>query len=321
MSARSQGAVPQLTDGHDLSGKCLDGVNFVDRVITKTRFDGASLRRAILTRAEFRDCSFVGATLDAAILQRTVFENCDFSHATMTNANVQDAVFRATSVLGYNKKEATIKQAHTSFDGAVLDGSNFNRARLVAARLHNVKATNVDFSHCDLRNSSFDGTSLQDVNFAGARLHDANFAKCPDARSQLPAYAQMIATFVQPISAAKLQAVLSAHQRWLETEGREGERLSLQGYDLSGQNLDGYDFSGTDFRGARLDRASMKRVKLVAADLRNASMSHTNFTGSDLRGALLSDAALKRAVLLEALYDEEALAQPLSASSEPDQSA
>lgn len=307
MSVRSMNAASPMTDGHDLSGKCLDGVNLADRVITRTNFDGASLRRAIMTRAEFRDCSFVGASLDAAILQRTVLENCDFSHATMTNANVQEAVFRATSVLGYNKKEATIKQAQTSFDGAVLDGSNFNRARLVAAKLHNVKATNVDFSHCDLRNASFDGTSLDEVNFSGARLHDANFAKCPDARNLLPAYAQMIATFVQPISAAKLQSVLSSHQRWLESEGKEGERLNLQGYDLSGQNLDCYDFSGTDFRGARLDRTSMKRVKLVVADLRNASMINTNFTGSDLRGALLSEAALKRATLLDSLYDEEAL--------------
>jgi len=56
----------------------------------------------------------------------------------------------------------------------------------------------------------------------------------------------------------------------------------------------------------------MKRVKLVAADPRNASMINTNFSGSDLRGAFLSDLALKRAILLEALFDEEALVEPVA---------
>jgi uncharacterized protein YjbI with pentapeptide repeats len=147
---------------------------------------------------------------------------------------------------------------------------------------------------------------FSDVNFSGANLQDANFAKCPDARNHLPAYAQMIATFVQPISAAKLESVLKAHELWLETEGVKGERLNLQGFDLSGQKLDGYDFSGTDFRGARLDKASLKKVKLVAADLRDASMIGTNFTGSDLRGALLSTNALRKAVLSHTLVDETA---------------
>jgi uncharacterized protein YjbI with pentapeptide repeats len=293
-------------DNLDFSGRTLDGANFADRLVQHACFDRASMRKVNLTRAEFRDCTFIGTCLDGAIMERTVFENCDFANATMTNANVQEAVFRATAVLGYNNKKSSFRQAKNNFSGAVLDGSNFNRARLVAATIHNVRASNVDFSNCDLRNSSFDGTSFNDVNFSGAKLQDANFAKCPDARNHLPAYAQMIATFVQPISAAKLDAVLKSHQRWLDTEGVEGERLNLQGFDLSGQKLDGYDFSGTDFRGARLDKASLKKVKLVAADMRDASMLGTNFSGSDLRGAMLSPNALRKAVLSHTLIDESA---------------
>ena len=293
-------------DNLDFTGKMLDGANFADRRVKHACFNRASLRGANFTRAEFQDCTFIEACLDGAMMERTIFENCDFANAEMTNANLQEAVFRATTVLGYSNKQSTLRHARTNFSGAVLDGSNFKRARLVAATIHNVRANGVDCTNCDLRNSTFDGAMFSDVNFSGANLQDANFAKCPDARNHLPAYAQMIATFVQPISAAKLESVLKAHELWLETEGVKGERLNLQGFDLSGQKLDGYDFSGTDFRGARLDKASLKKVKLVAADLRDASMIGTNFTNSDLRGAMLSPNALRKAVLAHTLVDDTA---------------
>jgi uncharacterized protein YjbI with pentapeptide repeats len=295
-------------DSGDLSGKCLDGVNLTDRLIEHTKFDRASLKNAILSRAEFRDCSFVGAQFDHAVMERATFENCDFSNAFVTNANVQKAVFRATSILGYEKKQAVIRHTKSSFNGATLDGSKFNGARLVAALLHNVKARGVDFSNCDLRNSSFDGSSLDEVQFGGARLNDANFSKCPDARSYLSEYAQIVAKFVIPISKSKLEDFLASHQKWLDTNGAQGDRLNLQGYDLTGQSLNGFDFSGTDFRGARLDRASLKNVKLVAADLRDASLIGTNFTSADLRGALLSENALRRAVLKDTHLEEPASA-------------
>lgn len=313
MAARRKPPRLRIKPGQDFSGIKLDGINLTDHVLSRVRFDNASLRRANLTRAEFRDCSFIGAKLDGAIMRRTVFENCDFTNATMIAANVEEAVFRATTILGYGKSTTVITPATNSFEGAVLDGSNFNRARLVAAKLHNVRAAEVDFSHCDLRNSSFDDTTLERVNFFGARLIDANFAKCPDARDQLPEYAKMMVKLVEPISTSRLDEVLVAHQRWLDTSGQEGERLNMRGMDLAGRKLDGYDFSGTDFRGARLDRASMKKVRLVAADLRMATMVNTNFEGADLRGAFLSPGALKRALLTDANFDPAALEDPETA--------
>jgi uncharacterized protein YjbI with pentapeptide repeats len=300
----------KVETGLDFTGRCLNKINLSERLILNSTFDGASLRRANLSGAEFRECSFVGADLDTAILRRTVFENCDFTRAAVTNANLQDATFRSTTILSYEPGQPKLRPSNNRFDGAVLDGSSFRRARLVAMKLHEVKARNVDFSNCDLRGASFDGASLKDVNFFGAQLLDADFSKCPEAHSSLPDYAKLVVKLVQPISTARLEEVLAAHLRWLASNGQEGQRLNMRGMDLAGRNLDGYDFSGTDFRGARLDRASMKDVKLVAADLRLASLINTNFTGSDLRGAFLSKGALKRAVLVDASYDAVPLATP-----------
>lgn len=296
--------------GLDYSGRCLDGANLTDRLILSTTFDGASLRRANLTGTEFRECSFIGANLDAGILKRTVFENCDFTRASLTNANLQQSTFRSTTILDYGDGAHRLRPSINKFDGAVLNGSSFRRARLVAAKLHNVTGTKVDFTNCDMRNTSFDGATLKNVNFFGAQLLDADFSKCPEAVASLPEYAKMLVKLVETISTARLDQVLAAHLRWLETNGEQGTRLNMKGMDLGGRNLDGYDFSGTDFRGARLDRTSMKNVKLVAADLRMASMINANFTGSDLRGAYLSKGALRRAILVDASYDPAALAPP-----------
>ena len=241
--------------------------------------------------------------LDCAKMHRTTFENCDFSRATVTNANFREAVFRATTILGYGRESTFVRQAKTNFDGATLDGSSFAGARMVAACLHNVRATHVDFTNCDLRNASFDGSKLKGVSFGGANLLEANFAKCPDARSYLPDYALLIAKLIQPISPNKLESYLKSHQQWLDTDGAEGTRLNLQGYDLSGQKFENLDFSGTDFRGARLDKALFIKVMLVSADLRDASMLGTSFRNSDIRGALLTDNALRRATLQDTLSD------------------
>ncbi len=298
----------RVESGLDFSGRTLNRIDLSERIILDTTFAGASLRGANLTGAEFRECSFMETDFDAAILKGTVFENCDFSRASMTNADLQGATFRSTTVLSYEPAAKMLRPSSNTFDGAILNGSSFRRARLVASKLHNVTANNVDFSNCDLRGSSFDGATLNDVNFFGAQLIDADFSKCPEAHNSLPEYAKLVVKLVQPISTARLEEVLAAHLRWLATDGHEGLRLNMRGMDLAGRNLDGYDFSGTDFRGARLDKASMKNVKLVAADLRLASMNRTNFTSSDLRGAFLSKGALKRAILSNANYDAAALA-------------
>lgn len=310
MPARNQSNQKELAPGLNFTGRCLNGINLSERLLVRTSFKGASMRRANLSGAEFRECSFEGTDLDTAILQRSVFENCDFTGASLTNADLQDSTFRATTLLGYGNGDNAVRSSFNRFDGAVLNGSSFRRARMAATKLHNVTAKNVDFSNCDLRNASFDGASLSEINFFGTQLMDADFSKCPEAHSSLPDYAKLVVKLVQPISTSKLEEVLSAHLRWLDTDGVEGERLSMRGMDLTGRKLDGYDFSGTDFRGARLDRASMKAVKLVSADLRLASMIATNFTGSDLRGAFVSPGSLKRAILTDANCDDEALAVP-----------
>jgi uncharacterized protein YjbI with pentapeptide repeats len=161
--------------GLDYSGRCLDGANLTDRLILSTTFDGASLRRANLTGTEFRECSFIGANLDAGILKRTVFENCDFTRASLTNANLQQSTFRSTTILDYGDGAHRLRPSINKFDGAVLNGSSFRRARLVAAKLHNVTGTKVDFTNCEKREFLWRATSRR-------RLLEMSRGRCKPSR-------------------------------------------------------------------------------------------------------------------------------------------
>ncbi|WP_250657725.1 pentapeptide repeat-containing protein [Alkalimarinus coralli] len=80
----------------------------------------------------------------------------------------------------------------------------------------------------------------------------------------------------------ELEMILSRHQRWLESEERDGSRADLSGASLDGANLVGKTLSGVDFSGA----------SLVGADLSGARLVHAKFTGADLAGVNLSKADL-----------------------------
>jgi uncharacterized protein YjbI with pentapeptide repeats len=100
---------------------------------------------------------------------------------------------------------------------------------------------------------------------------------------------------LRTVSADELAGVLQAHQRWLETGGREGERAdlahaSLRSADLRDANLQGARLARADFScailvGARLDRADLSSAVLIEADLSRASFNRARLQGADLTNA------------------------------------
>lgn len=110
----------------------------------------------------------------------------------------------------------------------------------------------------------------------------------------------------------KLNEILQAHKKWLDSNGEEGARADLRGAnlrdaDLRDANLRYANLRGADLRGADLCRANLRGTDLCHADLRyadlhgtdlrranlrNADMRDTDLRGADLRGADLRDADL-----------------------------
>ena len=91
-----------------------------------------------------------------------------------------------------------------------------------------------------------------------------------------------------------LKEVLEAHQKWVESDGREGRRASLrnavlQEADLHDANLQQADLEGARLSVADLMGANLRCANLKHADLWMADMKNANLQGAELQGANLTE--------------------------------
>ena len=115
------------------------------------------------------------------------------------------------------------------------------------------------------------------------------------------------------MSKQEIEKILSAHQKWLKTGGKEGKRADFSGADLRGTNLRhadlrNADLSGTnlheaDLRGANLYKANLSGANLWQADLSGAELCKADLRNADLRGTDLRGADLREVDLRGADLD------------------
>ncbi len=81
-------------------------------------------------------------------------------------------------------------------------------------------------------------------------------------------------------SPKKLAKILEAHRKWVESEGKEGERA-----DLNDANLQKANLYGANLQGAYLDGANLQKAILRGANLQKAFLGGANLQGATLVGA------------------------------------
>ena len=293
--------------GTDLSGAILinadlRGASFRNATLVKADLSGANLAGAQFDGADLRDVSLKGAIgvplTDKALIESgtdtSTFdgEPVNFTRARMHRANITDAqlakaVFSKADLSGANLSRTSLPRARMG--GAVLRNANADRADLSGADMSNVFAAGANFSGANLS-----GANLENANMIGTRTRDANLdgARTVGAKFAPPA----------DIVAAELQRALVEHDRWVRSEGRSGNRASLDGVDLSESDLRGLNLSGADLRGAQLQRVLLNDALMILADLAGANLTgaslvRCNLSGANMVGTLLADADLTDAVL------------------------
>ncbi len=107
---------------------------------------------------------------------------------------------------------------------------------------------------------------------------------------------------LREVSPKKLAKILEAHRKWVESEGKEGERAylfeaNLQGAALFAANLQGAALFAANLQEAYLDEANLQGAKLRGANLQGAALVEANLQGAKLRGANLQGAKLRGANL------------------------
>jgi len=101
-------------------------------------------------------------------------------------------------------------------------------------------------------------------------------------------------------SQAELNPVLSAHARFVASQGGQRAQLTrkrLDGLNLSNRVLSEADFSGSSLVGATLHASQLERASFYCADLRGCDLQGANLKRADLRGATFRGANLSYAVL------------------------
>jgi uncharacterized protein YjbI with pentapeptide repeats len=266
-------------NGGEFVGQNMTGYDLSGRIVRDASFDHSILTGADLARSTFIGCSFNAAMLTKASLKRAKFENCQFNRVMLDGADAEAAFF------GTNAAQPDLEGAGTAFAHAILSGANFTGASLNNAILHDVQATKTNFCNAKLRGASFDRCAIAGSLFVGADLQGADFSMCDDARKVLPPAVQGVVNFYKKIDPETLARRIGQHERWLVTNGKEGQRLVLHVTDLARNKLRGRDLSGADLRQCKLDMACFEDSRFIAADLRGSSLNGTIFRACDLRGA------------------------------------
>lgn len=105
----------------------------------------------------------------------------------------------------------------------------------------------------------------------------------------------------------KNSAILTAHQKWIDTRGKEGtpadlRKINLEGVTLSGDthsdNKDGrFELTQADLSNANLKSVTFSNVNLTRAKLNGANLMSANFSKVDMKRADLTDVTLINAKL------------------------
>ncbi len=82
---------------------------------------------------------------------------------------------------------------------------------------------------------------------------------------------------LREVPSEELEKILEAHRKWVESEGKEGERAVLRGANLQEADLIEAKLQGANLRGAMLQKAN-----LFGAILQEANLQGANLQGADL---------------------------------------
>jgi len=116
------------------------------------------------------------------------------------------------------------------------------------------------------------------------------------------------------ISPERLAGILEEHQKWLESEGKEGRKADLSRADLRGVDLANRDMTEADFQEANLQSANLRHgdlygANLQGADLRGAHLDEARLANAHFQKANLAEAHLQRANIVGANLQEASLYQ------------
>ena len=209
--------------------------------------------------------SLRGADLKGAQLSGQDFSSANLSGADLSGADLQNASFMGARLTSVN------------FSGSILSGAQFQSADL----------SNANLTSTYLFNSGFSGANIDGVNLSDSYIGSAHFAGVISAlkissghvtgkAESLPVWFVLEKGYlVGPYSDLRNANLVGASLN-------RGNRLFIQGSDLTNANLSEADLGGVYLAGANLSSTNFARTNFHNAYLGGVSGLDTNFSGADL---------------------------------------
>lgn len=219
--------------GVDLTNAQLDGAD-----LTHAKLDGANLERASLRSAILSDASLRGAKLTDA----------DFEGAIGTSATFDDVAGDRVRFVGGRFDCARFDRAAleaADFSEAIVDGASFVSARLVEARLYEIRGESVTFTGATLTGARLDTSVLARAQFQGIDAADSLWDQAEIDQASFDGAKLAGASFIKAsCREASFEGADLADARF--------NRSILWGARFTNATADGANFDGADTRGAVL---------------------------------------------------------------------
>jgi uncharacterized protein YjbI with pentapeptide repeats len=288
----------------DLSFRDLTGLNLPKIDLTGAKLSGASLCGAKLMGANLTQCDLFGADMEGANLTGATLAGADLRGANLHKAALTDAILRGADLRAGaimsdggagSRQGGAARLTEAQMERSILAGANFSGCDLSGADLNDADLSGAELSGAVLVGTDLSGATLDGAAFNGTVIDQATlsrtyipFALPPEAIAH-PSYTEMAKD-------AFMEAV-EAHERWVNTEGREGHRLDLDLVSVAGTDLSGRVLSAARMRRCRFKKAKWHKVGLEMADLSYCDLEGADLTEADLRGTTLRRAHLAAAKL------------------------
>lgn len=279
----------------DLRRLDLSLMDFTDGHLVRCNMERANLRGTV-----FRNATLTGSIFDEADMTGAIFEKADLRGAVFQGSDLTRTVMGSADLRQDFSKELNWELAPACrFRGARLEKTNFGDAKLASVDFAGAFLLDADFSGADMRKASFAAAQLQGVKLYRAELEGADFslASLDQATGDQVRAAALPIGSAPRLSDAEFAHRLAQHALWVDSLGQAGQRLELDGFDLSGANLRGANLAAARLDHCLLARANLQQAWLLATDLHGANLSEADLSDADLRGADFSESHQRGLVL------------------------
>ena len=105
----------------------------------------------------------------------------------------------------------------------------------------------------------------------------------------------------------QIKETCEAHEKWLASGGKEGERADFCNADLGGARLEGVNLEKANLNGAQLNGAFLNFAKLKEASLERADLRFARAMNATFDGASLEYADFREAILTASTFKDARL--------------